>query len=166
MQWRAAGCTWLKKITVFFFSLSSLLLYFLYFTFFRQLKHAWATSCWVSPAAAVSPVKRTTLAVEEGTASADATDFEMGYLHSCSRNSPSIFVSTCSCAPRIFRRASQGPQDRVVPLRGVQGKTCVKDMTVGYVVLQSAAPAGSSPWVYRGIIIAVHRALCLGVRGL
>ena len=39
-------------------------------------------------------------------------------------------------------------------------------MTVGYVVLQSVALAGLSPWVYRGIIIAVHRALCLGVRGL
>ena len=85
-----------EKTHRFFLSLSSLLLYFLffaisllyflYFTFFRQLKHAWATSCWVSPAAAVSPVKRATLAVEEGTASADATDFEMGYLHSCSQS--------------------------------------------------------------------------------
>ena len=30
--------------------------------------------------------------------------------------------SPSSCAPRVFRRASQGPQGRVVPLWGVQGK--------------------------------------------
>jgi hypothetical protein len=60
-----------------------------------------------------------------------------------SRNCSSIFVSTCSCAPRVFRRASQGPQGRVVPFvypSGVHGKA----RFVGY-VLQSAAPTGPSP---------------------
>jgi hypothetical protein len=28
--------------------------------------------------------------------------------------------STCSCAPRVFRRASQGPQGRVVPFGGAR----------------------------------------------
>jgi hypothetical protein len=37
-----------------------------------------------------------------------------------SRNYSSIFVSTCSCAPRVFRRASQGPQGRVVPFGGAR----------------------------------------------
>jgi len=37
-----------------------------------------------------------------------------------SRNSSSIFVSTCSCAPRVFRRASQGPQGRVAPFGGAR----------------------------------------------
>ena len=32
----------------------------------------------------------------------------------------SIFTSTCSCAPRVFRRASQGPQGRVVPFGGAR----------------------------------------------
>jgi len=42
-----------------------------------------------------------------------------------SRNSSSIFVSTCPCAPRVFRRASQGPQGRVVPFGGArQGPVC------------------------------------------
>jgi len=42
----------------------------------------------------------------------------MGY--SRSRRPPSMFVSTSSCAPRVFRRASQGPQDRVVPFGGAR----------------------------------------------
>jgi hypothetical protein len=56
------------------------------------------------------------------------------------RTSSSIFVSTCSCAPRVFRRASQGPQGRVVPFGGArQGpdhrlRTC-----------SPAAPTGPSP---------------------
>jgi len=37
-----------------------------------------------------------------------------------SRTPLSIFVSTCSCAPRVFRRASQGPQGRVVPFGGAR----------------------------------------------
>ena len=37
-----------------------------------------------------------------------------------SRNSSSIFASTSSCAPRVFRRASQGPQGRVVPFGGAR----------------------------------------------
>jgi hypothetical protein len=36
------------------------------------------------------------------------------------RSSSSIFVSTCSCAPRVVRRASQGPQGRVVPFGGAR----------------------------------------------
>jgi len=67
-----------------------------------------------------------------------STDLDMGYsqfFFKC------LFVSTCSCAPRVFRRASQGPQGRVVPFRGArQGP----DTIVGY-VLQSAAPTGPCP---------------------
>ena len=37
-----------------------------------------------------------------------------------SRRPLSIFVSTCPCAPRVFRRASQGPQGRVVPFGGAR----------------------------------------------
>ena len=37
-----------------------------------------------------------------------------------SRTPLSIFASTCSCAPRVFRRASQGPQGRVVPFGGAR----------------------------------------------
>jgi hypothetical protein len=37
-----------------------------------------------------------------------------------SRRPLSIFASTCSCAPRVFRRASQGPQGRVVPFGGAR----------------------------------------------
>ena len=44
----------------------------------------------------------------------DATDSGMDY------SQPN--ASTCSCAPRVFRRASQGPQGRVVPFGGVRGK--------------------------------------------
>ena len=50
----------------------------------------------------------------------DSTD--MGY--SQSELLFNLFVSTCSCAPRVFRRASQGPQGagpcsyRVVPFGG------------------------------------------------
>ena len=56
----------------------------------------------------------------------------------CSRSSPSIFASTCECAPRVFRRASQGPQGRVVPFGGAR-----QGPIVGY-VLQPAAPTGVS----------------------
>jgi len=73
----------------------------------------------------------------------DSTD--MGY--SQSELLFNLFVSTCSCAPRVFRRASQGPQGagpcsyRVVPFGGgVHGKARI----VAY-VLQSAAPTGPSP---------------------
>eukprot|EP00964_Phaeocystis_antarctica_P099928 scaffold65680_cov67-Phaeocystis_antarctica.AAC.2 len=38
------------------------------------------------------------------------------------RSPSAIIVSTCSCDPRVFRRASQGPRRPVVPLRGVHGK--------------------------------------------
>ena len=37
-----------------------------------------------------------------------------------SRNSSSIFASMSSCAPRVLRRASQGPQGRVVPFGGAR----------------------------------------------
>jgi len=37
-----------------------------------------------------------------------------------SRSCSSIFVSTSSCAPRVVRRASQGPQGRVVPFGGAR----------------------------------------------
>ena len=47
---------------------------------------------------------------------------DKGYWEAASRRPLSIFVSTCSCAPRVFRRASQGPQGRVVPASGVHGK--------------------------------------------
>jgi hypothetical protein len=56
-----------------------------------------------------------------------------------SRNSSSIFASMSSCAPRVFRRASQGPQGRVVPFGGAR-----QGPIVGY-VLQLAAPTGPSP---------------------
>ena len=69
----------------------------------------------------------------------DATDFDMGYSQSKATQALSIFVSTCSCAPRVFRRASQGPQGRVVPFGGVRQGPIVGN------VQQSAAPTGSSP---------------------
>jgi hypothetical protein len=56
------------------------------------------------------------------------------------RHSRPTFASTCSCAPRVFRRASQGPQGRVVYPSGVRGEARI----VGH-VLQSAAPTGPSP---------------------
>ena len=45
-------------------------------------------------------------------------DFDMWATRS--RRPLSIFVSTCSCAPRVIRRASQGPQGRVVPFGGAR----------------------------------------------
>jgi hypothetical protein len=50
------------------------------------------------------------------------------------RSSPSIFASTCSCTPCVFRRASQGPQGRVVYPSGRPGGAR-QDLTDG-----SAAP--------------------------
>ena len=68
-------------------------------------------------------------------------DFDMWATRS--RRPLSIFVSTCSCAPRVIRRASQGPQGRdgrvVLPFGGAR-----QGPGVGY-VLQSAAPTGPSP---------------------
>ena len=64
----------------------------------------------------------------------------MGYSQSeFFKNSSSIFASMSSCAPRVFRRASQGPQGRVVPFGGAR-----QGPIVGY-VLQLAAPTGPSP---------------------
>ena len=65
----------------------------------------------------------------------------------CSRSWSTIFVSTTSCAPRVFRRASQGPQGRVVPLRGVQGKA---RSPVTY-CSQQRPPGRVPPWFYRGV---------------
>ena len=57
-----------------------------------------------------------------------------------SRSSSSIFVSTCSCAPRVFRRASLGPQGRVEYPSGVRGKA----RYVGYVLQSSSADRAES----------------------
>jgi hypothetical protein len=80
-----------------------------------------------------------------------------------SRTPLSIFASTCSCAPRVFRRASQGPQGRVVPFGGARRgpgrrlRTAVQQRRPGrvprFIGAYSPSPA--------------HRALlplCLGVR--
>ena len=87
----------------------------------------------------------------------DETDFEMGNLQS------ELTVDLCVdvlVRPTRVRRASQGPQGHVVPLRGAARR---QDLTVGY-VLQSAAPAGSSPWFYRGVSSSPYTVhLCLGV---
>ena len=47
----------------------------------------------------------------------DSTDFGKGYSQ---LEFPRSLCSTCSCAPRVFRRASQGPQGRVVPFGGAR----------------------------------------------
>ena len=78
----------------------------------------------------------------------------------CRRWSP-IFVSTSSCAPRVFRRASQGLQGRVVPLRGVQGKA---RSPVTY-RSQQRQPGRVSGFTW-GVSSSPHTVhLCLGVRG-
>jgi hypothetical protein len=59
-----------------------------------------------------------------------------------SRNSSSIFASTSSCAPRVFRRASQGPQGRVVPFGGARQRG--KARIVGYVLQSSSADRAES----------------------
>ena len=62
--------------------------------------------------------------------------------------------------PTRIRRASQGPQGRVVPFRGCKAKP---DRRLRLYVLQSAAPTGPSPWFHRGVSslpYTVH--LCLG----
>ena len=56
-----------------------------------------------------------------------------------SRTPLSIFTSTCSCAPRVFRRASQGPQGRVVPFGGAR-----RGPVVGYVLQSSSADRAES----------------------
>ena len=72
-----------------------------------------------------------------------------------------VFVSTCSCAPRVFRRASQGPQGRVVPFGGArQGpdrrlRTAVQQRRPGRVPRFIGAYSSSPHTV----------PLCLGVRG-
>ena len=79
-----------------------------------------------------------------------------------SRSWSPIFVSTSSCAPRVFHRASQGPQGRVVstPPGGAR-----QGPIAGY-VLQSAAPTGPSPWAYEGVSSSsVYRTLVSGCEG-
>ena len=83
-----------------------------------------------------------------------------------SRRPLSIFASTCSCAPRVFRRASQGPQGRVVPFgvtSGVRGEARI----VGYVLQSSSADRAESLGLqYRGVSSPPHTViLCMGVRG-
>ena len=77
------------------------------------------------------------------------SDVFMGYSWSKS------FVDLCERphAPYIRdRRASQGLLGRVAPSGGAR-----QGPIVSY-VLQSAAPAGPSPWVYRGVSSSlVHR---------
>jgi hypothetical protein len=76
----------------------------------------------------------------------------MGYSQS---ELAAIFVSTCSCAPRVIdsprQRQSAGPQGRVcsTPLGGAR-----QDLTVGY-VLQSAAPGPPAPGRVPGFTGAV-----------
>jgi len=50
----------------------------------------------------------------------DATDFDMGY--SQSEFSVDLCVNVLVRPTRVFRRASQGPQGRVVPFGGAHGK--------------------------------------------
>jgi alkylated DNA nucleotide flippase Atl1 len=47
---------------------------------------------------------------------------------------------TCSCAQRVFRRASQGPQGRVVPFGGARREARI----VGYVLQSSSAGRAES----------------------
>ena len=76
-----------------------------------------------------------------------------------------LLVSTCSCAPRVFRRASQGPQGRVVPFGGAREGPDRR--FVGYVLQSSSADRAES--LARFIGAYHHRRLtvplCLGVRG-
>ena len=72
----------------------------------------------------------------------------------------SLLHTTSSCAPRVFRRASQGPRR---PCSAPPGGGARQGPIAGY-VLQSAAPAGPSPWVYRGVHHRQYTApFCLGV---
>jgi hypothetical protein len=88
----------------------------------------------------------------------DSTDFGKGYSQ---LEFPRSLCSTCSCAPRVFRRASQGPQGRVVPFGGArQGpdprlRTAVQQRRPGRVPRFIGAYS-SSP---------VHRAFVSGCEG-
>jgi len=88
----------------------------------------------------------------------DETDFEMGNLQS------ELTVDLCVdvlVRPTRVRRASQGPQGHVVPLRGAARR---QDLTVGYVLQCAVCSAGRvESLVLQGrIIIAVHRAFVSG----
>ena len=79
----------------------------------------------------------------------------------CSRRWSPIIVSTSSCAPDAYsafppRHRSQSVSQSVRGREGRVGSTppggARQGPIAGY-VLQSAAPAGPSPWVYRGVVI-------------
>jgi hypothetical protein len=86
----------------------------------------------------------------------DSTDFGKDY-----SQQNAILDSTCSCAPRVFRRASQGPQGRVVPFGGARqgpdrrSRTAVQQRRPGRVPRFIGAYS-SSP---------VHRAFVSGCEG-
>jgi hypothetical protein len=75
------------------------------------------------------------------------TDFEMGYLQS--KLIYDLCVSTGSCAPRV----------RISPCSSstlLEGTSRVQGKAWSSVTYCSAAPAGPSPWVYRGVLGAYH----------
>jgi hypothetical protein len=83
-----------------------------------------------------------------------------------SRTPFSIFVSTCSCAPRVFRRASQGPQGRVVPFGG--GARRGPDRRLRTVQSPAARRPGRVPrfvGAYSFIIAPVNRTFVSGCGG-
>jgi hypothetical protein len=78
-----------------------------------------------------------------------------------SRRPLSIFASTCSCAPRVFRRASQGPQGRVVSFGGARRGP---DRRLRAAVQQRRP--GRVPRFIGAYSSSPHTVpLCLGVRG-
>jgi hypothetical protein len=97
--------------------------------------------CWVSPAAAVSPVKRATLAVEEGTQERRATrrTLRCGLLCTLAVGTHRRSLCQRARAPHAYFAS---PQGRVVlyPSGGCKTRHDPR--------LRTAAPAGSSSWVY------------------
>eukprot|EP00964_Phaeocystis_antarctica_P034842 scaffold19853_cov56-Phaeocystis_antarctica.AAC.5 len=76
----------------------------------------------------------------------------------CSRSSSAIIVSTSSCAPRVFRRASQGPRRPVVPSGGCKARPDRRLRTA-----VSSAGRAESLGLQGRIIIASTPHLCVWV---
>ena len=84
-----------------------------------------------------------------------------------SRTPLSIFASTCSCAPChpcVFRRASQGPQGRVVPFGGARQGPDRRSRTAVQQRRPGRAPRFIGAYHHRQYTVRPCR-LCLGVRG-
>ena len=97
----------------------------------------------------------------------DAADFDMGDLHSKRIYDLCVDVPVRPTRAYFAAPVSQGPQasKQARKYRPLRGGGARQGLIAGY-VLQSAAPAGSSPWVYTGVSSSPYTVhLCLGVRG-